>query len=45
MIYIIKDIKLLLIRELERFYLSFQERRKFFQNDFYPILYNKKFII
>ena len=32
-IYIIQDIKSLLIRELERFYLPLKDPKEFFQND------------
>ena len=34
----------LLIKELKRFYLSFEDIGEFFHNDLYLILYNKKFI-
>ena len=44
-IYIIYDIKSLLIRELERFYLPLKDPKEFFQNDLQFILYNKKIII
>ena len=39
------DIKSLLTRGLEIFYLSFENPREFFYNNLYPILYNKKIII
>ena len=44
-IYILQYLKSLLIRELEKFYLSFENLGEFFQNDTYIILYNKKIII
>ena len=44
-IYIIYDIKSLLIRELERFYLLLVHTIEFFHNYLYLILYNKKIII
>ena len=44
-IYILQYLKSLLIRELEKFYLSFEDFGEFFQNDLYLILYNKKIII
>ena len=40
-----QDIKSLLIKELEIFYLSFKDLGEFVQNNLYIILYNKKFII
>ena len=40
-IYIIQYLKLLLISELEIFYLSLEDAEEFFQNDLYMILYNK----
>ena len=56
MIYMIYDIKSLLTRGLEKFYLSLENyntrykmrfylTREFFHNNLYLILYNKKFII
>ena len=44
-IYILQYLKSLLIRELEKFYLSFEDFGEFFQNDLYLILHNKKIII
>ena len=38
------DIKSLLTRGLEIFYLSFENPREFFHNNLYLILYNKKII-
>ena len=39
------DIKSLLTKGLEIFYLSFENPREFFYNNLYLILYNKKIII
>ena len=44
-IYIMHDIKSLLTRGLEIFYLSFESLGEFFHNNLYLILYNKKIII
>ena len=41
-IYPIQNIKSLLTRKLERFYLSLEDSRELFQNDLYIVLYNKK---
>ena len=41
--YIIHDIKSLLIRGLKRFYLSLENAKKIFHNNLYIILYDKKF--
>ena len=39
-IYIIKNIKLLLIRVLKIFYLSLEDPREIFHNDLYILLFN-----
>ena len=40
--YITQDIKSLLTKKLERFYLLFEDLGEFFKNNLYIILYNKK---
>ena len=44
-IYVIQEIKSLLNKGLQRFYLLFVNVGEFFHNNLYLILYNKKFII